>query len=366
MNRLEQLRAFVEGTLPDAERDAFLREVEQNPELAEMLEAYRVFADATANDPVPESTTSFADVTRRTPSIRRRLTVAAVAAVALLAVAVSFWGRGSGDAVDTGPGVVSLQAVVLRSPQKGEVPEPVPPPPELAESYRPDDGETIDWLDDLDDALSIARYAGRPVLLFVDYPGCPLCAMYEHDVFPIGAVRDAADAFVMLRLTWNEAPAELRTDPSRGWPIFPVLDHAGKRIDGFSGYKTARPLERWIRAASKRIGKTGRFSPVAWKQVNSLAKRARAESLSYADLDALAQENPAGRFGAFARSRIQVLHNRAETALRDARDATPAEARRILEDARKELRETPYAHDLNAVLSSLGKTGAFPRLENAK
>ena len=177
------------------------------------------------------------------------------------------------------------------------------------------------WAGDADEAVDVARAAGRPVLVFVNHPYCPLCRQYEAGPFRDGAVARAADGFVLLKVGLENVPPWVARDLPRGWPILAVFEPGGKRLAGLTGYQAARRLAPWLEHVAGEL-------------------RDRFESPSWAELRAAARQL--------------------------ARAAETDDAAETLAKAAAEFEGTPFGADLGRVLEHVRKYGSFPSLrENA-
>lgn len=356
MSNLERIRAYVDGTLPEAERSAFEAELRRDRELAEMTEAYGYVVRATA-DEAPVPATAFEDLPLA-PRRTWRRPVLAAAAVLLVALGTAiFWPRSDAPP----PAGVRLAAIPLRAV---DVPPPPPAVPEGLADHRTAGDDGLIWTRDLERGQAIARAAGRPVLLFIDHPTCPICAKFEAGPFRDENVERAAAAFVLVRASWNTAPQQFVENPNLGWPIFVLLDHEGKRIDGFKNYKSAPELARWLRAA--RDAAAG-FAYPAWDKVRPVARLleqagAADPGRAYALLTEAAADDPGGPLRDVARWRLAKMAADAHTALFAARAAPLAKAPKLLDDAIGKFRGTPYAADLERVRSYVTKYERFPEL----
>ena len=362
MQDLEAIRAYVDGTLPPEERRAFVRRLGDEPELAELAEVYGVIVAATS-EPVPASTASFDEVSARfgRPRLRRRWLVAAAL---LLATGAALW---LGDMPrDVAPTTVVLSTLPLR-----ELPKPPAAPdwPRDLLTHRTADFDGLRWYRDLDKALEVARAASRPVFLFVDYPGCPLCRDFRLDQCRDEKVIAAADRFVLANVAWTDAPMALRTDPTEGWPIFAILDHEGERRDGFYGIRTAASLATWLERAAKVQGETGDYEFHDWTALRNAALRLElaASERDPAKRHALLLEvarAPGDLLPRAGRARLAAMEFDAQQALFAARDlGDPAAALDLLRGALERLAGTPFGDDLARVAEFVETHGAFPRLE---
>jgi len=362
MSDLELLRAYTEGALPPDAHEAFAARLRDEPELAELAEVYGLVLQATAQPaPVPEST--FEDVARRALRRGRRplLRMAAVAALLLAMLGAGLWWRGH----ETAPAGVRLASIPL-----AQLPEPQAPPawPRSLAHYATSDEEGLVWSHDLEEGLAVARVAGRPVFLFIDYQGCPWCKEFKEVHSRDEGVVKAADDFVLVNIPWGEAPPELRTDPRDGWPIYDVLDPAGRKVDGYLGLRPPAEVAAFLREAAQKLKATGDYRFVPWEELRKGA-RALAAAERAADAGerlARLREAEDGPLGAAARAGIDEMEFEAQRALFAARDLPPAGARAELERAATALHGTPWAADLARVAAYVAEHGAFPRLEEAK
>jgi len=362
MSDLELLRAYAEGRLPPDALEAFAARLRDEPELAELAEVYGLVLEATAGHVgAPEST--FEDVARRALRQGRRplLRMAAVAALLFAMLGAGLWWRGHG----TAPSVVRLASIPL-----AQLPEPETPPawPRSLAQHATADEDGLVWYHDVEQGLRVAQVAGRPVFLFIDYPGCPWCAEFKEVHSRDKGVVEAADDFVLVNVPWGRAPPELRTNPNDGWPIYDVLDPAGHRVDGYLGMRPPAEVAAFLREAAGKLKATGDYRFVPWEELRKGA-RALAAAERAADAGerlARLREAEAGPLAAAAGARIDEMEYEAQRSLFAARDLPPAEARAELERAATALHGTPWAADLARVAAFLSEHGAFPRLEEAK
>jgi hypothetical protein len=230
-------------------------------------------------------------------------------------------------------------------------------------THRTADEGGLVWYEDMERARALARAAGRPIFLFIDFQGCPLCRQFRDEHCRDEGVVRAADAFVLLNLDWRRAPDELKRD-AKGFPIYLLLDEGGKPIDGFTGLPEPAQLSAWL-------SKRARSPRPDWEGLLEGARKLR---------DAEAAKDPAARLalyrqvaaadnvlGKAARARLAAMEKLAQDALFAARDdalrlGTAAAADR-LGAAEAALRGTPYAADLSKVQAFLRERGSFPELK---
>jgi hypothetical protein len=354
---LERIRDYVEGRLAPAEREAFAAEMRRDAALAELVEAYELVVHAT-EDAAPAATTTVADVLARAGA-RRRPPFALLAAAALLLVAAGAWLLGSLGGEPPPLALAAIAGSPLPAPSAAEWPR------ELL-SHSTADEEGLIWQSDLGRALALARAAGRPVFLFIDYPGCPLCRDFRANQCMDERVAKAAEAFVLLNLPWTRAPEDLRKDPNQGWPIYAVLDLEGKRIGGYVGMKSAAELAGWLERTAS--GLREGFAYRDWVALGEGARRLSA---------AEREEDPGRRYGLYrqmeaddsvlgevARARLAAMAKEAQDALFAARDS--ADPRPVLSAASRAFRGTPYGADFDRVLAHVDEHGSFPRLKETR
>jgi hypothetical protein len=354
---LERIRDYVEGRLPPAEREAFAEELREDATLAELVEAYRMIVCATS-DGVPASETTYPQVLARAGARRRRPLVLLAAAAALLLALGGAWLL----APRPKPPPVLLAAIPL-----ARLPAPPAPPewPRELLDHATADEDGLLWYGDLDRALAVSRAAGRPVFLFVDFPGCPLCEQFRAGPCRDRRVTDAAADFILLNLPWPEAPEELRKPPNEGWPIYAVLDPQGKRIGGFTGMRSVAELAGWLKRTSGALRED--FAFPGWDALGREARRLD---------EAEREQDPARRYGLYrqvaagegllaevARAHLLALEKEAQDALLGAQGLAPDAAAARLAAAAAALRGTPYADDLERVLAHLREHGSFPELK---
>lgn len=355
---LERIRDYVQGRLAPAEREAFLAAMRRDAGLAELVEAYEVIVRATP-EAAPPSETTYGQVLARAGARRRPSLLLLAAAATLLLVAGGAW--------LFVPRRAPVPPVVLATiPLKQLPPPPTPPawPPDLTDHITADE-EGLVWYADLDRALGVARVAERPVFLFIDFPGCPLCEQFRDGPCRDERVRKAADAFVLLNLPWPKAPKELQKHPNEGWPIYAVLDRLGKPIGGFTGMRSAAELAGWLERTA--AGLRGDFGFREWRGLGEDARRLE---------EAAREEDPARRYGLYrqvaadtgllgdvARAHLAATAKEAQDALYEARGLPPAAAAARLAAAAAACRGTPHAADLERVLAHLREHGSFPELK---
>jgi hypothetical protein len=358
---VERLRDYAEDRLSPSERQAFEAEMARDPELAGLVEAYALSAE---REPIPASTTTVDDLRLDEPRGRVLfLRVGAVAALLLIALAVFLLAQPRDSEA------VTLSAIPLKLTGGGEPPTGWPA---LLSLYEPTGAEGLEWLRDIEGARELARFVERPMLVFIDYPGCPACEAYEKGPFRDETVGEAAQDLVLVRLSWSKAPPNWRENPGLGWPIFHLVDADLQELNGFKGYKKAPELNRWLRTAMEVVREKGIFGFPDWLRMRRLARRLFEAGSTDEPMEKLTiwgeveSEDEDGPFGRAARHDITGMERQARIELTEARkkmrEGREADAKRTLTDTIDALRGTPYAADLEQVLAHIETHGEFPEL----
>jgi hypothetical protein len=372
MSQLEQVRAYVEGTMADAERIAFEVRLSADPDLARMAESYDLVVRAT-DDEVPARTLTFDDI--ELPVMRapmRNVRWAAAAAVLIAIGGVSGWMMTrdevapvpSPDVIALAPPELQLNAIPLSAVDAPDVPEW----PRTLIDYRTTDDNGLAWLTDPDEAEELAAASDRPLLVFVHLPDCPYCKQYARVQFRDDAVMTPAEDYVLLKVTAGRLPAWISRSMPEGWPIIAVFNSDGKRLEVVTGLQETNALSKWMRGASDKLRKSNDFDFPAWDVLQEDARTLEAAEES---------DDPAFRLQSWRKvegdikrgTLAQVARNsriRMESMARNAIDqalaATPAEADSILTAAEKTLAGTDYAQDLARVREHIAKYGTPPVL----
>ncbi|MHC4952783.1 MAG: hypothetical protein ACYTGZ_02750 [Planctomycetota bacterium] len=332
MNRIDVLRLAANR-----------RRVADDPQLAELLDAYRHAVPGR----VPPCTVEFEDL-----ALRRRRPVGRwlAAAVLLIGVGLGFAFLSSPDRAPAPPVVpptLRLAAIPLSAA------EPVEPAwPATLASYEPANTDGLRWYDDLDEARELAAFLDRPILVFMEYRQdgmeCPICASYARGPFRESEVMREGSKFVLVRLNFVTTPPPLGRTAVRTWPLFHVLDTQGDKLLSFGGPTNGRGLAELFSRADKAARKKTTFSSRDWRQARTLAQLAQRRNWS-----AVFEADKDGPFGAVARDRLE---DEARAAL------LSRDGERVKETAER-MADTPYAADLFRVLRHIKRYGAFPELE---
>lgn len=379
---LDRVRELLEGTLPPDEREALLARVAADPELAELVQAYRDVDVALGPISTDGSAcrVTFDDLERRMPASaggsrlrdswgrRGPWAVAAVLLLALGWVGMRAMRTAGDDAT------VHLEAIaaptVAPSPDRGAE-AALACAEELADHVPLRDGE-VGWIPSLAQGRAVARVTGRPVLLYIHHPICPICEELEAGPLRDPDVRERIARFAAVKV--RASFEDMDPDLDRDWPYFAVLSPEGIVLDERTVPASTAEFTAFL---DDQIARRVPASVAPWDHVRELAWRlreamrldrgrdlARSEPL----LGALASDPDAGPFASAAR---ELLARRARDAYERLRDAAvayaaladPQAAVLRLDAAIAEMSGTPYARDLAAVRDALVRTGRFPRLD---
>jgi len=109
----------------------------------------------------------------------------------------------------------------------------------------------VKWFDSYAKALKTAKNANKPMLLFMNKPGCGSCAYMKENVFTDAAVVEYLNSnyvAVSLDIHTNDAPEELQVNVT---PVFHFLNSDGsKSIETLVGGKTAPFFLKLLKKAS--------------------------------------------------------------------------------------------------------------------
>ncbi len=372
------LRALAEGTLPPEEERRVLALVSGDPvaaaDLAAMVQVLALAADPA---PPPVSSVTADGMLARidgaavpTPSpagrriLRRRLLPLAAAGVLVAAglAGASLLLRGP-----QGPATVAL-AILGGSPPVASAQEPEPVPAALL-AYEPDADGTIRWLPTVEEGRALARLAGRPVLVYLFHPSCPLCRRMGETTFRDAAVRAAARSYVPVRVDVTEGAGEMDVEEifRRGWPYMATQDADGATLREFPGFHEPEEMTDLLAPA-------GATAPPPWEAVRDGAARlTRADALiaegrpglAWREVESVASAAPGTPLAAAAEARRARLTARARELLDAARaDAVGdgAAASRALREAARVYEGSPVAGEFDGVRRALDETGTFPVL----
>lgn len=169
--------------------------------------------------------------------------------------------------------------------------------------------ETPLWFSDLAVARDAARATGRPLLLFVQHPTCPICEELEAGPLRDDGVRSRLGSFVAVRVGAFDAIDDPILD--RDWPCLWAFTPDGTEIAGLPAPCTAAEIRDLLDRARARSPAT-RDGP-SWKRLREIASRlaradaAHEEGLADVERDLLrevATMPDGGAFAAAARRRL--------------------------------------------------------------
>jgi hypothetical protein len=373
---LDRLHAELEGHLSRSEREALAREIAADPARAALAESYRrVHAlSAGALPPEADARTTFEDLAPRLEPARRLRGVSAAAALLLVAAASFFAGRRARPE----PEPLRLGAIELEpAPAVATLGELSPDVPDAWRRYDPRGPLGVSFLSDVGEAEQLARAAGRPVLVFGFYPGCPLAGALDRQVFCDEDVVELVERTVPVRVDLTQIPdEEERAWTARGYPFLEVW-----RPDGTPAHALARTPDAraFLESLHDGLEKSDATSEQpAWSALHASVARfeaARTSELAgelataertYRELveDAAAPEPLAAR----ARAGLTRLADQARAQLLEAcarAEQDPAAAAARLRAALERFAGTRFEADLRAVLERLERDGRCPPLVSA-
>ena len=186
-----------------------------------------------------------------------------VAAAAAVAFAVGLYvGRG-----------VATPVVKTTDTRPSDRREPEQPFLARFADYRPVRGRTIAWLDDLDAAQRLSRLTGRPWLLYIYYPACPICAGMERTTLSDPQVLTLLDEFVCVRLniaTVAQGPV-MNVQLKEGWPFWGIYAADGSPLALSPGRKDAAEFAAMLREALGAIPPDRRLAFMSWQALGERA-----------------------------------------------------------------------------------------------
>lgn len=105
--------------------------------------------------------------------------------------------------------------------------------PEAADC--PADG--IEWHDDLDGAMALAREDGRPVIAYFTYDTCSWCHKLERDTYSDPSVIAFSRKFIWVKVNRDVTPETCKYFNISAYPSLITIGHAREKVYRFSGYK---------------------------------------------------------------------------------------------------------------------------------
>jgi hypothetical protein len=233
----------------------------------------------------------------------------------------------------------------------------------------------IRWLSSLDEARGVATATGRPVLLFVSYPTCPLCGMLRKVSFTDGSVVDLVGrSFVPVNVDIQTASPEMLASLD-GWPFLATQDAAGETLRSYPGYRDPAELRAEIEASLRDVDVA---VALPWDRVHELAlaldaardaERERRLGAAFDRLEQVKSRDAAGAFGRAAKQAMSRIGDQARLALAQAEaldDAgRHAASSETIDRALASYAGTPFEADFVSVHAALEDAGRFPQLESA-
>ncbi len=413
---LERARALAAGRLSAAEQERLLLEVSASSADRELMEAFReVHAlTAVADEEPPTCRVSFEDVEARiaadragdsapvvTPVWRSPLRLAAAALLLLgVGLAASHFGafgagprdgdtqdreaQANGQAVSSGEVATANPTAAARAVTVTSIPEhalqaldldvlaDVEAAAGVLAAFEPlRDGEP-QWLGSLDEGRAVARVTGRPVLLFIHHPTCPICLDLKSKTFTDADVQLRLQQFVPVMVNVMVLPEDLAGFLERGWPYLGALDADGGEFAAFPGMSKASTFRRHLDGALTEFGARERR---AWGPMRALASRwndavqaadAGDAGREWRELDALHSDDAEGPIGRSAATRLAQHDADVRAVIGDADEAAQADVvagLALLDAAIGRWSGTPYEPDLRAIRDALQAEGRFPQLE---
>lgn len=370
----DDFRDLLDGRLDPSEAARVRALINSDPALAAGFESYAAVHAATTCAPAaPATSVTFerVDAARRGGRVRRlRPWMAAAAALLLVA-------GGLAAQQHFKPHTVVLRAIPLHAPDLPAAGDTVPA---LLADWRPVADGRVKWLPTLDEGRAVARVTGRPVLLWVYFPTCPICQEWDRTSFRDSDVLSDASEFVPVRVNAQKAPPaiqQLFQDPDKfmaNWPYLAALAPDGTTLLAFPGEQSATAGKVRDNLAKSLAMRAGQAKPPSWADANAAcAATARGEQAfaagdmgtAWREFGAVAEMRVPDALAAAARRRLVEIERTASETLTSAMKlaATDEEAgARSLSDAAERFRGTPYGTDLAEVEQELRATGRLPVL----
>ncbi|MBL9085717.1 MAG: thioredoxin family protein [Planctomycetia bacterium] len=377
---LDRLYDLAAGRLDDAERAALEERLAAEPELAAVWSDLDAVLRA-GEEPVPPCDVPFERLTLTdapTPaSWRRGIPLAAAAAVLLVAGVWSF-SRAARPVRPEGPvcpeAPVRLEAIAMAA---GDLPAAADGAfagvglPAAALGYAPAGPRGLRFLDGLAEGRQLAAASGRPLVVFLFEPSCPLCQQLAATTFRDPGLAAAADPFVLARVRASGEGAELFKTHAVGWPVFVLYGVDGQEVATFGGAPDVAKLrDALVKVAGPDL------APVPWPTVRATARALRVAEIAR---DAHERDDALERartlavdapLAAAVAAATRAASAPAARALREARDLAASgaldAARARLDAALVVERGGRFERELAAVRARLVADGAFPALEEVR
>lgn len=100
----------------------------------------------------------------------------------------------------------------------------------------------IEWIEDYEKGLALARQQGKPVVLFLYSDGCPYCHQMEDKVFPDPSLNQFKNSFVWVKINSEKQTEYGERFKQQGFPLTLVLNSVGGELDRFSGLQHVTTL----------------------------------------------------------------------------------------------------------------------------
>jgi thioredoxin-like negative regulator of GroEL len=366
----DEFRDLLDGRLDPAAAARLRVRLASDAALAAEFAAFsevHAFTAPAACAAVPTSGVSLEalDAARHAGRVRRLRPWMAVAASLLLVAA----GAAALHHFNPPQGTVTLRAISL-TPSIVVAAPPAKFPAVLAD-YRPVRDGALHWIPTLDEGRAVARATGRPILLWIYHPSCPVCVQWDRGSFRESGVIAEAERFVPVKVNVMSATKELEPFLTKGWPYLGALSADGREVVDFAGEQSAAELRGHL---EKALASQGAAAALPWSDVNEAASAlARGEKAlaqgdvagAYREFSSVASRDAKGSFGAAARARVDEIAADAADALRESQkraETDEAAGARSLSEAAERFRGTPYGLDLAEVEQELRATGRFPVL----
>jgi hypothetical protein len=366
---LDLVRARATGALPLSLEAEVERRLRTDPEFARLAAVYAVVHDATDDEVPPRPALPAPEFRPEAPAMRLLPRIAAAAALAALAVGSWVAARRARE-VDALRDPVALHAIAMDAPRPDPSPADALSPSDLAflAAYETHGAAGLRTVEGFARGLALARGADVPLLVYLHYPGCPVCAEVETGPLLDERVARAASGFLVARQDVSEAPRHL-VEGLRAMPSFVVVSPEGERLDLVPSPSTADALVRVLSTEAQEAGVSARRPWSAVRDAAGFLRGARDvadPARRRALLEKAAAADPAGALGARARAEAALAAGDARAALEEARAAAEREgadaALRVLDAALARHGDTPEGRDLATVRARVAEARAFPRL----
>ncbi len=100
----------------------------------------------------------------------------------------------------------------------------------------------INWIEDFDEGLKLARQQGKPVVLFLYSDGCPYCRQMQDKVFPDPSLGSVKNSFVWLKINSEKRTEYAERFDQQGYPLTLVLNSVGSELEKLSGLQHVATL----------------------------------------------------------------------------------------------------------------------------